>query len=86
MTSNVDVFAAFAAALEDFPVNHNRPDNAYAQLVFNNITTILYSLEYDTVGRVRNIIGIIQDATSYRTKYGVTFVQRARPTAFDKVI
>ena len=73
MTSHTDVVAAFAAALVDFPVNHDRPDNTYVQLV-SNIANILYSLTYNTVEGVHNLMGIIQDAAAYATKYTVAFV------------
>ena len=49
MTSHTDVVAAFAAALVNFPVNHDRPNDAYVQLVFDTIANILYSLTYNTV-------------------------------------
>ena len=65
MTSYTDVVAAFAAALVDFPVNHDRPDDAYMQLVFNTIANILYSLTYNTVEGFHNLMGIIQDAKAY---------------------
>ena len=42
MTSHTDVVAAVAAALIDLPVNHDRPDNAYVQLVFDTNMNILY--------------------------------------------
>ena len=74
MTSHTDVVAAFAAALVDFPVNHDRPDDAYVQLVFDTIANILYSLTYDTVKGVHNFMGIIQDTAVYATKYTVAFV------------
>ena len=50
MTLYTNVVAAFAAALVDFPVNHNCPDDAYVQLVLDTIANILYSLTYDTIG------------------------------------
>ena len=59
MTSHTDVVAAFAAALVDFPVKHDHPDDVYVQLVFNTIANILYSLTYDTVEGVHNLMGII---------------------------
>ena len=74
MTSHTDVVAAFAAALVDFPVNHDCPDDAYVQLVFDTIANILYSLTYDTVKGVNNLMGIIQNAVAYATKYTVAFV------------
>ena len=45
MMLHTDVVAAFFTALTDFPVDHDRPDDAYAQKVFVTIATILYSLE-----------------------------------------
>ena len=86
MTSHTDVVAAFAAALVDFPVNHDHPDDAYVQLVFDTIANILYSLTYDTVEGVHNLMGIIQDAKAYATKYTVAFVHPTRSTAFDDAI
>ena len=86
MTSHTNVVAAFAAALVDFPVNHDRPNDAYVQLVFNTIANILYYLTYDTVEGVHNLMVIIQDAASYATKYTVAFVQPTRPKAFDDAI
>ena len=86
MTSHTDVVAAFAAALVDFPVNHDRPEDAYVQLVFDTIANILYSLTYDTVEGVHNLMGIIQDTASYTTKYTVAFVHPTRPKAFDDAI
>ena len=69
MTLHTDVVAAFAAALVDFPVNHDRPNDAYVQLVVDTISTILYSLNYDTVADVHDLMGIIQDQAAYFTKY-----------------
>ena len=86
MTSHTDVVAAFAAALVDFPVNHDRPDDAYVQLVFDTIANILYSLTYDTVEGVHNLMGIIQDSAAYATKYTVAFIHPTRPKAFDDAI
>ena len=86
MTLYTDVVAAFAAALLYFPVNHDRPDNAYVQLVFDTIANILYSLTYDTVKGVHNLMGIIQDAAAYAKKYTVAFVHPTRPKAFDDTI
>ena len=77
MTSHTDVVAAFAAALVDFPINHDRTDNTYVQLVFDAIANILYSLTYDTVKGVLNLMGITQDAAAYATKYTVAFVHPA---------
>ena len=74
MTLHTDVVAEFAAALVEFPVNHDRPDDAYMQLVFNTIANILYSLTYNTVKGVHNFMGIIQDAAAYATLYTVAFV------------
>ena len=86
MTSHTDVVAAFSAALVDFPVNHDRPDNVYVQLVFDTIANILYFLTYDTVEGVHNLISIIQDTAAYTTKYTVAFVRPTRPKAFDDAI
>ena len=86
MTSHTDVVAAFAAALVDFPVNHDRPDDAYVQLVFDTIANILYSLTYSTVEGVRNLMGIVQDTAAYTTKYTVAFVHPTQPKAFDNSI
>ena len=86
MTLHTDVVAAFAAALIDFPVNHDRPDDAYVQLVFDTIANILYSLTYDTVKGVLNLMGITQDAAAYATNYTVAFVHPTQPKAFDDAI
>ena len=86
MTSHTDVVAAFAAALVDFPVNHDHPDDMYVQLVFDTIANILYSLTYDTVEGVHNLMGIIQDAAAYATKYTAAFVHPTRPKASDDAI
>ena len=86
MTSHTDVVAAFSAALVNFPVNHDHPDDAYMQLVFDTIANILYSLTYNTVEVVHNLMGIIQDAAAYATKYTVAFVHPTRPKAFDDAI
>ena len=64
MTSHTDFVAAFAAALVKFPFNHDRPDNVYVQLVFDTIANILYSLTYDTVEGVHNLMGINQDTAA----------------------
>ena len=74
MTSHTDVVAEFAAALFDFPVNHDRPDDAYVQLVFDTIANILYSFTYYTVEGVHNLMGLIQDTAAYTMKYTVAFV------------
>ena len=86
MTSHTDVVAAFAAALVDFPVNHDRHDDAYMQLVFDTIANILYSLTYNTVEGVNNLMSIIQDTAAYTTKYTVAFVHPTLPKAFDNAI
>ena len=86
MTLHTDVVAAFAAALVDFPVNHDRPDDAYVQLVVDTILTILYSLNYDTVAGVHNLMGLIQDQAAYFTKYAAAFVHPTQPKAFDDSI
>ena len=56
------------------------------QLVFDTIANILYSLTYDTVDGVHNLMVIIQDAAAYATKYTVAFVHPTRPKAFDDAI
>ena len=61
-------------------------DDAYVQLVFDTIANILYSLTYDTVEGVHNLMGIIQDAAAYATKYTVAFVHPTRPKASDDAI
>jgi hypothetical protein len=86
MTSHADVVTAFAVALADFPVDHDRPDDAYVQKAFDTIATILYSLEYDTVNGVHNLMGIIEDAPAYSQKYGAAFPIPKRPKAFDDSI
>ena len=86
MTSHTDVVAAFAAALVDFTVNHDRPDDAYVQQVFDTIANTLYSLTYNTVEGVHNLMGIIKDTAAYKTKYTVAFVHPTRPKAFDNAI
>ena len=86
MTSHTDVVSAFAAALVNFPVNHNRPNDAYVQFVFNTIANILHSLTYNTVEGFHNLMGVIQDAAAYATKYNVAFVHPTRPKAFDDAI
>ena len=86
MTSHTDVVAAFSAALVDFPVNHDRPDNAYVQLVFDTIANILYSITNNTVKGVHNLMRIIQEAKAYATKYTVAFVHPTRPKAFGDTI
>ena len=65
MTSHTDVVAVFAAALVNFPVNHDRPDDAYVQLVFNTIANILYSLTCDTFEGVHNLMVTIQDTAAW---------------------
>ena len=65
MTSHTGVVAAFAAALVDFPAYPDRPNDAYMQLVFDTIANILYSLTYDTVEGVHNLMGIIQYAAAW---------------------
>ena len=86
MTLHTEVVAAFAAALVDFPVNHDCPDDVYVQLVFDTIVNILYSLTYDTVEGVHNLMGIIQDTAAYTRKYTVAFVHTTQPKAFDDAI
>ena len=86
MASHTDVVTAFVVALADVPVDHNRPDNAYVQNAFNTIATILYSLEYNTVNGVHNLMGIIEDAAAYTKKYGKAFPIPKRPNAFDDII
>ena len=86
MTSHADVVTAFAVALADFPVDHDRPDDAYVQKAFDAIATILYSLEYDTVNGVHNLMGIIKDVTAYTTYYGEAFPIPKHPKAFDDSI
>ena len=86
MTSHTNVVAAIAAALVNFPVNHDRPDDVYVQLVFDAIANILYSLTYDTVKGVHNLMGIIQDAAAYTTKYTEAFVHPTQPKAFGDAI
>ena len=54
MKSHTDVVAEFSAALVDFPVNHDRSDDADVQLLFDTIANILYSLTYDTIEGVHN--------------------------------
>ena len=71
MTLHTDVVAAFSEALPDFPVNLDRHDNEYGQKAFN--VTILYSLNYDTVGGVHNLVGIIDNPAAYIKKYGEAF-------------
>ena len=83
VTSQTDVVTEFAAALVDFPVNYDRPDDAYVQLVFGTIANIFYSINYDTVEGVHNLMGIIQDTAAYATKYTEAFVHPTRPNAFD---
>ena len=68
MKSHTDVVAAFAASLVDFPVSHDRPDDAYVRLVFDTTANILYSLTYNTVEGVHHLTGIIQDTSAYTTK------------------
>ena len=70
VTSVTGVVSAFAAALIDFPVNEDRSTDSYVQSVFDAIAKILYSLEYDTVGGVHNLVGLIQDPVSYHSMYG----------------
>ena len=85
MTSHTDVVTAFAVALADFPVNHDRSDDAYIQKAFNTIATILYSLKYDTVNGAHHLMGIIEDAPAYTAKYGEAFLPK-RPKTFDDSI
>ena len=54
--------------------------------MFNTISNILYSLTYNTVEGVHNLMGIIQDTAAYTTKYTVAFVHPTRPKAFDDAI
>ena len=86
MTLHTDVVTKFSAALTDFPVDHNRLDNAYVQKAFDTIATILYSLEYDTVNGLHNLMGIVEDALVYSQKYGEAFPIPKRPKAFDDSI
>ena len=86
MTLHTDVATAFAVALADFPVDHDRPDNAYVQKAFNKIATILYSLKYNTGNGVHNLMGIIKDAPAYTKKYGEAFLIPMRPKAFNDSI
>ena len=64
MTLHADVVAAFAAALADFPVDHDHPDDAYVQKEFDTIVTILYSLKYDTVGESTTSLGSLKTPLS----------------------
>ena len=86
MTSHADVVTAFAVALADFPVDHDRPGDAYVQKAFDAIATILYSLEYDTVNEVHNLMGIIEDAPAYTKKYGKAFPIPKNPKASNDSI
>ena len=82
MTLHTDVVAAFAAALVGFPVNHDCSDNTYVQKVFDTISVILCSLEYNTVVGVHNLVGI-NNPTAYITKYGESFPVLKRPKVFN---
>lgn len=87
MPTHTGVVVVFTMALADFPLNHNCLDDAYIQLMFNSIATILYSPKYDTVGGgVNNFMGIIKDPTSYTAKHGVAFPRLTRPKVFDNTI
>ena len=86
MTLHTNIVAAFAAALVDFPVKHDRPDDVYVQLVFDTIANILYSLTYDTVEGVHNLMGTIQDTAAYTMKYTVAFIHPTRTKVFDDTI
>ena len=83
---HTDVVTAVAVVLMNFPVNHDCPDDAYVQKAFHIIMTILYSLKYDTVNRVHNLMRIIEDAPAYTMKYGEAFPISKPPKVFDDSI
>ena len=55
----------------------------YVQTGFNVIVKILYSLKYNTVRGVHNLMGIIKDPTAYTIKYGDAFPIPKLPKVVD---
>ena len=56
-----------------FIVIEGQPTDSGINQVFETLSQILYPIEYDETNAVHNLVRIIQDDKTYKTKNGLSF-------------
>ena len=56
-----------------FIVIKGQPTDSGINQVFETLSQILYPIDYDETNAVHNLVRIIQDDKTYKTKHGLSF-------------
>ena len=81
-----EIVAKFAEALELFEPIEGQPSIRNLTEIAEVLTQLLFQTPFDETEGKDNIVGIINLATTYRSRYGQVFVIPKRVGAYDETI
>ena len=81
-----EIVAKFAEALELFDPTEGQPSIMKLTEIAEVLTQILPQIPFDETEGKDNLVGIINSATNYRSRYGQAFVIPKRVGAYDETI
>ena len=81
-----EIVAKFAEALELFEPIEGQPSIQNFTEIAEVLTQLLLQIPFDETEGKDNLVGIINSATTYRSRYGQVFVVPKRVSAYNKTI
>ena len=86
MTKPSVIMETFVEAYDAFILIEGHPTNSDVNKVFEALSHFLCPIKYGQTDAVHNLIGIIQDDDTHKTKHGSSFPLPKRPKIFDETI
>ena len=81
-----EIVAKFAEALECFEPIEGQPSIWDLTKILEVLTQLLLQIPFDEMEGKDNLVGIINSATNYRSRYGQAFVIPKRVGSYDETI
>ena len=81
-----DISTLFAEALNKFEPITSQPTDSHLAELRKMLPQILLIITYDKKNRIHNLVGIIQDPTTYTADYTAAFPYPSKPAFYDAPI
>ena len=82
MTSTTNILAKVEAAIKASETTDECPTDLYVTQIYDTISKIFYPIRYDIVGAKHNLMGLVDEDTSYATEYSESFHRPERPVIY----
>ena len=81
-----NISSLFYEALENFEPIYDQPTDSHLAKIREVLAQILIVIPYDKENLIHNLVGLIQDPTTYTADYIIAFARPRKPAIYDASI